>query len=69
MPSMGGLALVRELEERQIALKVLMLTGHPLDAETRRALPKSVVGWVLKPPSLEQLAEAVAQALAGSESR
>jgi signal transduction histidine kinase/ActR/RegA family two-component response regulator len=68
MPLMGGLALVRELEERDMAVKVLMLTGHPLDYETSWALPKSVVGWVLKPPSLEQLTEAVAQALARSES-
>jgi signal transduction histidine kinase len=68
MPAMGGLALVRELEKRNIAVNVLMLTGHPLDEQTRRALPESVVGWVLKPPVLAQLAEAVSQALAASES-
>jgi two-component system, cell cycle sensor histidine kinase and response regulator CckA len=65
MPSMDGLALVGELEKRGMAFKVLMLTGHPLDDETKRTLPESVVGWALKPPSLEQLTEAVAQALAG----
>jgi two-component system, cell cycle sensor histidine kinase and response regulator CckA len=68
MPSMGGLALVRELEKRDIAVKVLMLTGHPLDQETRRSVPASVVGWLLKPVDLDQLAEALAQALARSES-
>ncbi|MCJ7549466.1 MAG: response regulator, partial [Anaerolineae bacterium] len=68
MPSMGGLALVRELERREMALKVLMLTGHPLDNETKRAVPASVVGWLLKPVDLDQLAGAVAQALAGDES-
>jgi len=67
MPVMGGLELVRELEARQTAVKVVMLTGHLLDEGTKRAVPGSVVGWVLKPPSLEQLAEAVAQAL-GEES-
>jgi len=68
MPLMGGLALARELEERQIAVKVLMLTGHPLDYETKRAVPASVVGWLLKPVDLDQLAEAVSRALARSES-
>jgi DNA-binding NtrC family response regulator len=63
MPSMSGLELARQLEERRMAVKVLMLTGHPLDEEAKRTMPESVVGWVLKPPSLEQLAEAVAQAL------
>ena len=66
MPSMGGLALVRELERRDVAVKVLMLTGHPLDNETKRTVPTSVVGWLLKPVDLDQLTEAVAQALAGA---
>lgn len=68
MPSMGGLELVRELEARQMGVRVVMLTGHPLDERTKKTVPGSVVGWVLKPPSLEQLAEAVAQALGESES-
>jgi CheY-like chemotaxis protein len=63
MPSIGGLELVRELEARRTAVKVLALTGHPLGEETKRAMPESVVGWVLKPLSLEQLAEAVAQGI------
>lgn len=66
MPQMGGLALVRELERRDVAVKVLMLTGHPLDNETKMAVPTSVVGWLLKPVDLDQLTEAVAQALAGA---
>jgi CheY-like chemotaxis protein len=64
MPSMGGLELVRELEARHWAPKVLMVTGHPLATEVKEAVPASVVGWMLKPPSLEQLAEAVSRALA-----
>ena len=68
MPSMGGLALVRELEKRHMAYKVLMLTGHPLDYETKSAVPASVVGWLLKPVDLDELADAVAQALRESAS-
>jgi len=66
MPSMSGLALARELEKRDMAFKVLMLTGHPLDHETMRAVPASVVGWLQKPVDLSELADAVAQALMGS---
>ncbi len=63
MPLMGGLELVRELQQRRLSAKVLMLTGHPLDRTTKSKPPEGVVGWVQKPPSLDQLAEAVAQAL------
>lgn len=62
-PSMGGLELVHELVARHLTPKVLMLTGHPLAAEVRKTVPANVIGWVLKPPSIEQLAEAVSRAL------
>ena len=65
MPAMDGLELVRALQERAPALKVLMLTGHPLSQETRETVPPNVVGWTLKPPKLEQLARDLSQALAG----
>lgn len=64
MPSMGGQDFVRALRERQLAVKVLVLTGHPLeDAVTQSATSMGIVGWILKPASLEQLAETIAQAL------
>ncbi len=64
MPSMGGLELVRELTTHHTVPKVLMLTGHPLAEEVKKAVPPNVVGWILKPLSLDQLAEAVSRALA-----
>jgi signal transduction histidine kinase/CheY-like chemotaxis protein len=64
MPHMDGVELVRELKQRHSVVKVLMLTGHPLDKATQRSAPQGVVGWVQKPLRLEQLAEAVALALA-----
>jgi two-component system cell cycle sensor histidine kinase/response regulator CckA len=64
MPVMGGLELVQELRQRQLQVKVLMLTGYPLSESTRESTPEGVVGWVQKPPSLEQLSERVAWALA-----
>ncbi len=68
MPVMGGLELVRALQTRTPTLKVLMLTGHPLSQETREIVPANVVGWTLKPPSLEQLAQDLNKALARRES-
>jgi len=65
MPAMGGLELVEALQTRDPALKVLMLTGHPLSQETRETVPPNVVGWTLKPPSLEQLARELHKAMTG----
>ena len=63
MPGMGGLELARALNQRHQFTKVLMLTGHSLDQEVLDATPESVVGWVQKPPHLDQLAQKVAQAV------
>jgi two-component system cell cycle sensor histidine kinase/response regulator CckA len=65
MPLMGGLELVRELKQRRLPIKVLMLTGHPLDVVPRDVEPDVVVGWVQKPPDMAQLSEVIAQALQG----
>jgi PAS domain S-box-containing protein len=67
MPSMGGLELVRNLVVLQPEVGVLLLTGHPLSKEVKDAVPSNVVGWILKPPSLDQLAEAISQALRPSD--
>lgn len=63
MPVMGGRELARALAARHATLKVLMLTGHALSEDTKRAVPETVIGWVLKPVNLEQLADALARAL------
>jgi signal transduction histidine kinase/ActR/RegA family two-component response regulator len=63
MPSMDGLELTRALTSLHPELNVLLFTGHPLSQEIKDAVPPNVVGWLLKPPSLEQLAKAVSQAL------
>ncbi|HOU15471.1 MAG TPA: PAS domain S-box protein [Anaerolineae bacterium] len=64
MPAMGGLELVSALQALNPTLKVLMLTGHPLSQETRESVSTNVVGWTLKPPSLDQLARDLRKALA-----
>jgi hypothetical protein len=39
------------------------LTGHPLEDELKDLRTQGLGGWLLKPPSLERLAEVMAQAL------
>jgi CheY-like chemotaxis protein len=64
MPVMGGQALFHALKQRDPAVKVLLLTGHPLREEEMEPLQaQGLSGWLLKPPSLEKLAQIVAQML------
>lgn len=63
MPLMGGRQIARELRDRHLTVNILMLIDHPLDIKVKEKPPEGVVGWVQKPPGLEQLAEAVARAL------
>ncbi len=60
MPGMTGLELVRELQQLQPAVKCLLLTGYlPGDVEQGEI----AIEWVLKPPTVESLAAAIAHAL------
>jgi CheY-like chemotaxis protein len=64
MPEMGGRTLLHALKQRDPASKVLLLTGHPLkDEELKDLRALGSAGCLFKPLSLEQLSEAVAQAL------
>jgi len=68
MPKMSGLTLCRELKRRYPAVLAVILTGHPLAERSNNSKDlesAGVVGWVQKPMDLEQLAGAVAQAVAG----
>ncbi|MFZ5915929.1 MAG: PAS domain S-box protein [Chloroflexota bacterium] len=63
MPVMSGGALAQHIRQRQLAVKMVIVTGYPLDELYRDGDPEIVAAWVQKPPSLEQLAEALARAL------
>jgi PAS domain S-box-containing protein len=65
MPGMGGIALLHELRQRGLKVGVVLLTGHPLQDEMESLRAQGMTDWLPKPPSLEQLAEVVARALAG----
>ena len=72
MPEMGGQVLVHALRERRISVRVVLLSGHPLDGELEALRTQAaatdgplVVDWLHKPINLEQLAEVVQRALRG----
>jgi two-component system cell cycle sensor histidine kinase/response regulator CckA len=68
MPEMGGQALFHALKERGLGLPVVMLSGHPMESELASLQAQGLAGWLLKPPSLDQLALLITQAL-GHESK
>ncbi|MCP4542588.1 MAG: response regulator [Chloroflexi bacterium] len=69
MPEMGGQALFHTLKDQYPAVKVILLTGHPMEQELEGLRPQGLVGWMLKPPKMENLARMMAQALAEAQLR
>lgn len=66
MPEMNGLELVRRLKARDVALPIIMITGHgdvPLAVEAMKA---GVVDFLEKPFDEESLLSAIRSALAES---
>ena len=57
-----GIDLAYALEERGAPQKIILLTGYPLGQE-ETPLPANIAGWVIKPPSLGHLSEAIQGAL------
>lgn len=74
MPELGGLGLLRAMYQQGYRIGVILLTGHPLQQELEQlrsegdpAVQALLVAWLLKPPSLEQLAQTLTQALAARQ--
>jgi CheY-like chemotaxis protein len=67
MPEMGGIALFYALKERGCLTKLVLLTGHTLDAQQPDELSKleaaGLAGWLRKPPELSTLARVIHEAL------
>ncbi|MBN1147741.1 MAG: GAF domain-containing protein [Anaerolineales bacterium] len=64
MPEMGGMALYQALKDKQPLVKVLFITGHPLDVKDRALLEKGRVRWLQKPFSIQEFSSAVCALLA-----
>jgi GAF domain-containing protein len=59
MPHMGGIELYQVLKGRQPDLKILLITGHPLNDEYRAALEGGKVHWLQKPFSIPEFNQAI----------
>jgi PAS domain S-box-containing protein len=62
MPEMGGFALAEALQAKNRAVKILAMTGYPLNMKPED-LTRGIAGWLQKPLSLEQLAQQLEQTL------
>jgi CheY-like chemotaxis protein len=54
MPEMGGVALYQALQILQPDVKVLFITGHPLEEDSQALLEKGNIHWVQKPFSAKE---------------
>ncbi|MFC4601106.1 response regulator [Cohnella hongkongensis] len=59
MPLMDGLQLLREVSERQIPLKSVILSSHDEFMYAQQALQLGASDYLLKPPDLERFLEVV----------
>lgn len=65
MPVMGGKILFHALRQRYPAIKMVLLSGHPMETELDSLMQEGLNGYLLKPPTLEKLAEMIARVLKG----
>ncbi len=63
MPHMGGGDLYASLREKHPNLKMIVITGYPMNDEGRALLERGITGWIKKPFVPEELAEIVRAAL------
>jgi CheY-like chemotaxis protein len=66
MPEMGGVDLYRILQKQWPNIKILFITGHPLEGENQALLERGDVHWLQKPFSVREFSRAVAS-LMGDE--
>lgn len=64
MPEMGGVALYHALHELHPEVKVLIITGHPLEESSQALLERGNVHWVQKPFSAKEFGQAMQLLLA-----
>ena len=64
MPEMGGKALVHAIRERSPGIPIVLVSGHWLQTDAEELRELGLIGWLRKPPTLDDIAEAMARALA-----
>ncbi len=65
MPGMGGLMLYSALRDRKPDIRLLFITGHPMELENQTELKASRLNWLQKPFSVQEFISAIRLALAG----
>jgi PAS domain S-box-containing protein len=63
MPKLGGAALYERLREEHPAVKMIVMTGYPLENGGRRLLERGVMAWIPKPLSANVLARTIREVL------
>ncbi len=63
MPVMDGAALYNKLKEKWPGIKMIVVTGYPLDQSGKELLNQGIVAYIQKPLRVEVVAQAVRDAL------
>ncbi len=61
MPEMGGIGLYHAIREMNPLVKVLLITGHPLDETNQELLEQGGVVWLQKPFSISEFNQALSK--------
>ena len=59
MPQMDGLALYKALQDISPEMKILFITGHPLEGENQALLERGDVHWLQKPFSAREFTRVI----------
>ena len=59
MPEMGGISLYQVVRRRWPKIKVMLITGHPLETENKALIEKGNIKWLQKPFSVRDFSNAV----------
>jgi len=64
MPGMNGSKLFHALREQDPDIKVVVMSGYPLEREGKKLLSQGISAWVQKPMRLDTLSRCVREAFA-----
>lgn len=55
MPRMGGVELYRRIQQENPELRMIIMTGYPMEDDGRDLLEQGIVDWILKPFEIDVL--------------
>ncbi len=63
MPEMGGATMIQEIRKMNLAIPVIILSGHPLNNSTVGLQGMNPAGWIVKPPEMDKVSQILYKAL------